>query len=187
MSDQAVWLKEHLSYELLMLDFAIGRIRSVENQLEWNAFYESFVVHARNLYFFLTNKGEGSDYNASDFVAEFKSAKDDLTIGKFQKMHHQVLHMGKHRPKEGSTKLNRGNCEDVYRWMEGAMRNFIGQLEKPYDQTWRESNAAIAGLPRNASDRRDFYGRSPENGSDAMTTTASVKYDATSGSIVPKK
>jgi hypothetical protein len=67
--NQIEHLEEHVPYELLMLRFTLGKLRTEKHPLAWNAMLESFAVHARNLYSFLANKGDHQeDHNACEFL-----------------------------------------------------------------------------------------------------------------------
>ena len=48
-------LGDHLPYELLMLRHSYQRTFEDRYPLDWNASYEAFAVHARNLFDFLMN------------------------------------------------------------------------------------------------------------------------------------
>jgi len=52
---QKAYLQEHLPYELKMLRYTYGQLLQKQHCLSWNAHFESFAVHARNLVNFLTN------------------------------------------------------------------------------------------------------------------------------------
>ncbi len=61
-------LREHLPYELLMLRHTYDRINGNRYTLDWNAYYESFTIHARNLLDFLNNEGTGNNLKAKEFA-----------------------------------------------------------------------------------------------------------------------
>jgi hypothetical protein len=53
-------------------------MRQQQHYLSWNAHFESFAVHARNLVNFLTNRDTGN-FKAAAFVAGgYKATKGDL-------------------------------------------------------------------------------------------------------------
>jgi hypothetical protein len=54
-------LQDHLPYELLMLRYSHGRINIESDPLIWNAMYECFCMHARNLWDFLNNAGTSNN------------------------------------------------------------------------------------------------------------------------------
>jgi hypothetical protein len=55
---------DHLPYELLMLRRSHQRTLEDRYALDWNAFYEAFVVHAGNLSDFLMNEGGSNNFKA---------------------------------------------------------------------------------------------------------------------------
>jgi len=59
--EKLAYLEEHVSYEVVMLNYTFMRLLTLrpstpEEQLDCNAFLESFGVHARNLVDFLSEK-----------------------------------------------------------------------------------------------------------------------------------
>ena len=67
-ADQKVdYLKEHLPYMLKMLRYTFSRMQDEPNYLSWNAHFESFAIHARNLVNFLTN-ADKNNLKAGEFV-----------------------------------------------------------------------------------------------------------------------
>ena len=78
MNQKIEHLGDHLPYEMLMLRHSYQRTLENRYALDWNAFYEAFAVHARNLFHFLINKGGPNNFNARDFSKEAK-AEDDCS------------------------------------------------------------------------------------------------------------
>jgi len=68
------YMEEHIPYELLMLRHTYQQMKSSNNQLDWNAFFESFCLHARNLYKFLRNDRVNTTFVAVDFTEELSGA-----------------------------------------------------------------------------------------------------------------
>lgn len=134
---KAEWLKEHLHYELMMLLHTYGRVCELNQCPDRCAFYESFAVHARNLYNFLTNDEDSRNYRADEFVYGFESKGNELH-GKIQRMNIQVQHMGKARvgDSDSEDKITTVDCETVARWIEKNLQRFLNQLQAPYKQTW---------------------------------------------------
>jgi len=126
-----------------MLRFSFEKLCFAEKgKLDWNAFYEVYVVHSRNLYDFLTSEGGQRNYNARDYVPKFKSKKTGRTIEAFRQLHAQVLHLGKRRPVAAPGKFNFNDCKANYIWIEDQFGLFIGQLGNPFASAWAESLAA---------------------------------------------
>jgi hypothetical protein len=96
--------------------------------LDWNAYYECFVLHARNLYLFLTN-GDGANAKATRFIkGGFESDKTEDTISVFQKLGTQVFHLGIKRPSEQKAKVTLDNAETVNQWVEENFKSFLEKL-----------------------------------------------------------
>ena len=61
------YLREHLKYERDMLRFTYGMLFQTEGY-RWCAMFESFGVHARNLYDFLRHEGKFNTFRADNYV-----------------------------------------------------------------------------------------------------------------------
>jgi hypothetical protein len=97
-NDQKVSYLEHqLPYEFIMIRHTNKRIHSDQSRLDWNAYYEYFCGHARNLYHFFINE-DGKNAKMSSFVSDLTIKKSDDTKGIFQKLNNQVFHLGWSRP-----------------------------------------------------------------------------------------
>ena len=133
---KADFLSEHGPYEMLMLTHCLSVCKSSSERLEWNTHFESFVVHARNLYCFLTNRDSGN-FQARDFLSEGFEAKEPQKFhATFQRVRDQVLHMGKKRPSTGPTKAQLPELETVYVWIAEKLREFVEALPKEYQSKW---------------------------------------------------
>jgi hypothetical protein len=73
---QRDYLDEHLPYTLKMLRYTHGQMLQQQHYLSWNAHFESFAVHARNLVNFLTSNDK-SNFEAKDFVKRYKARIGD--------------------------------------------------------------------------------------------------------------
>ena len=86
--------------------------------MEYSAFYECFAVHARNLYYFVTNKDKDSqNFSAEDFIRGFRvpSTGMDQTI---RRINNQVFHLGKGRPIAPKEKVPFGRVREIGQWIE---------------------------------------------------------------------
>lgn len=135
------YIKDHLRYEFLMLCHTLLRMENTKHELDWNAFYESFAVHARILYDFLTNEKDSRNFKASDYVEEFEADKRDAAISIFKDLNAQVFHLGKRRPYVNSDKVCLPQAQKVYAWIKANFENFIDQLSEPYRSNWHWDNA----------------------------------------------
>ena len=120
------YLTHHLSYELLMLRFTHARLHNTKHKLEWNAFLESFAVHARNLQFFLMNDKDSRNRRAEDYNPAFQASKPPVEIK--DKIAVYVVHPGKARSKEGSDKFNLERADKALPWIEKEFARFLEQL-----------------------------------------------------------
>jgi hypothetical protein len=89
-AEKAELIRQHPPYELDMLNITLERITRVTPTTthsaipEWNAYFESFAVHARNLRDFLTNDGDSRNFQAKDFVDRYRASDKNKTSGMFQ-------------------------------------------------------------------------------------------------------
>jgi len=72
-TEQRDYLQEHLPYMLKMLRYTYGQMLQEQHYLSWNAHFESFSIHARNLTRFLSNKDRGN-FKAAEFVKDYKAS-----------------------------------------------------------------------------------------------------------------
>ena len=111
------YLNEHLPYEMKMLRYTYGQMQHRQHYLSWNAHYESFAVHARNLVNLLTN-GDTGNFKASDFVPGYRARIGDAQ-GSMGKLRTQVFHLGKKRPRTVIDKFNtEPGAKEVVEWIE---------------------------------------------------------------------
>ncbi|SRR5208282_4832603 len=126
-TEQSDYLQEHLPYMLKMLRYTYGQMRQQQHYLSWNAHFESFAVHARNLTNFLTNSDKGN-FKAADFVTDYKARKGDLS-GPMSRLGDQVFHLAKRRPTEVVAKFNTDHAKDVSDWIETNFADFLTKLK----------------------------------------------------------
>jgi hypothetical protein len=128
------YLDEHLPYMLKMLRYTFGQIKKDQWYLDWNAYFESFAVNARNLVEFLTN-GDKGNMKATYFIlggfhrAKNESNKNNIT-NLMKALDEQVFHLGSGRPREQSLKFGREAVGRVYPWIEKYMKEFVDALPK---------------------------------------------------------
>src|SRR3981189_2884944 len=105
------YLDEHLPYMLKMLRYTYGQMLQKQHYLSWNAHFESFAVHARNLVKFLTNS-DARNFKAHKFVQDYKARVGDIQ-GAMAKLEQQVFHLGKNRPPTFVGKFNTEHAQEV--------------------------------------------------------------------------
>ncbi|TPK99031.1 MULTISPECIES: hypothetical protein [unclassified Mesorhizobium] len=122
-----------------MLRYTFGVLKTVINPLSWNAHFESFAVHARSLYEFLTDGGDSRNFMAKHFgVAAAK--KTDMS-GTINRMNEQVMHLTKNRFSENEMKVTLSDAGRVARWIEEKISAFAKALKEPYSNVWNEEAA----------------------------------------------
>ena len=140
------WFREHLTYEWNMLQYSLRRMNETNSpSLDWNCFYESFGVHARTLYEFLTNEADSRSFKASDYTSSYRIAKSNLTKGAFEKINRQVFHLAKNRPAAAEDKFNSSGCRRLFELFGDEMARFIGKLPDKYQAAWAE-RCSSAGM-----------------------------------------
>jgi hypothetical protein len=141
--ERAYWLHEHLSYELLMVRHTHAelqkRIRSRRDQLVWNANFAAFVLHARNVYEFLTNDKDSRNFKAEEYT-QFEADKRPI-VGTTGKLHGHAFHPGKNRAALNDEKVDLDKAKLVFGWIEANMATFLGRLEAPYKSAWNADMA----------------------------------------------
>ena len=95
-NERTNYLREHLTYELLMARYALRKLSVQTSQLDWNCYLEAFAVHARNMANFLTND-DGNNEKAKYYVADFSASKPQQISSAFDRLNKQVLHLAKNR------------------------------------------------------------------------------------------
>lgn len=96
---------EHISYEVDMLRYCFQRLKSCENTTpETNAFLESFLVHTRNLIYFLEGPWKYDDIRCADFCGSDNKPITKVPVGLNadlkNKIHKHCLHLTKTRLNE---------------------------------------------------------------------------------------
>jgi hypothetical protein len=134
------YLDEHLPYMLKMLRYTHAQLHQPQHYLMWNAHFESFAVHARNLVNFLANKDDGN-FKAKEFSDGFK-AKTGNTIGNLIRLlDQQVFHLGKQRPREKVGKFKSDNAEPVKEWIETSFAEFLECLSEDLRKQFNEEKS----------------------------------------------
>jgi hypothetical protein len=124
-----------------MLRFTRMRLKGVQEQLLWNALYESFGVHARNLYDFLRDEKDSRNFKASDFVQNFELDDRNDVHGLMQTMYQQLLHLGKRRAAAKNGKIDVTDIEKIATWIEAGVHKFTAELQPPFRQHWKPTAA----------------------------------------------
>lgn len=124
--DLQAYLKDHLKYERDMLGFTFGML-SQSAGLRWCAMFESFGVHARNLYDFLRHEGRGNTIRADDYVpGRQKPAASNVS----QKMNSSFFHLSTSRLKDQP--VNLADAADIGDWIDKEWMIWAGTLKAPF-------------------------------------------------------
>lgn len=120
------YLGEHLAYERLMLGFTFRRIHEPAEQLAWNAMFESFGVHVRNLYGFLKSNTGSRNIHANDYVERF-TIIESLDQ---QKLDIYFFHTAKQRLR--NAKFDLSQAESAAAWIDKWWKNWVFELPAPF-------------------------------------------------------
>jgi hypothetical protein len=129
------FLSRHINYELLMLRFTHEKIGMVQDQLVWNAMYESFAVHARNLFSFLESSDDNRNMRASDFNNSFDLKPPDRIDSIRKSLDPHVLHLGKVRG-DAERKPHIDRLSELYAWLDQNLIRFGKELPDPFSAYW---------------------------------------------------
>jgi hypothetical protein len=145
--ERKAWMREHLHYEFVMLWHTYDKLcaPASADKRDGYAFYEAFVVHARNFYYFLTN-GDGSNVKAKHYAENFKANGKEIE-GKIGAMNMQVQHMGGARPSgDDDRRIKTAHCGTVARWIDKNFTLFLKELDDTYLQVWADTGAVAPDL-----------------------------------------
>jgi hypothetical protein len=131
------YLEERISYELVMLNYSFMRVLTSrpsvsEKQLDFNAYLESFGVHARNLVDFLSEKSRSDCCNASDYVANFEAPDQAQLQQPLLRLEKQVLRVTSLRATDPQEKFDADDARELYAWIVPATLKFQGELDPLY-------------------------------------------------------
>ncbi len=132
-----VYLEGRISYELVMLSYSFMRVLTLrpstsEERLDFNAFLESFGVHARNLVEFLSKKCRSDNLDASDYVPDFEAPDQTRLKWPLLKLEKQVLRVTSLRPTDPQKKFDADDARELYAWIVPAVLKFQGGLSPQY-------------------------------------------------------
>lgn len=118
------YIKEHLKYERDMLAHAFRRVHNTPEGPDWNAFYESFCLHARNLANFFRHK---EDLSAHLFAPNHKKAEHNSV---FERLNSFLFHQSKRR--EWQRKPNLCDLQEIGAWVDAEWERFVHDLKPEY-------------------------------------------------------
>jgi len=161
-AEQRDYLEEHLPYMLKMLRYTYAQMQQQQHYLSWNAHFESFAVHARNLTRFLTNNDKGN-FKANEFASEYRAQIGDES-GPMSRLQRQVFHLAKRRPKDVVAKFDIDDAKGVIDWIETNFADFLSKLEP--------AERALFDEPKSLPDSDQAFSIKVELGDSAEVPTA---------------
>jgi hypothetical protein len=126
--DKLKFLEEHLHYEHEMFEYSLSKLYCTGDQLGWNSFYESFAIHARNLYDFFRNDGGGNNFKARDFANDYSPPSANT---KFNILDPSVFHLGKQRTGEVQ-KLTMQALVNLAKWISTQHDHWYQKLDEKF-------------------------------------------------------
>jgi hypothetical protein len=135
--EKIAYLEEHISYEVVMLNYTFMRLltskpSTPEQQLDCNAYLESFGVHAHNLVAFLSEKSSPDDQNASDYVSDFEAPVQARLQQVLFRLERQILQVTALRATDPQEKFTVDDARELFAWIVPAILRFQGQLGPSY-------------------------------------------------------
>jgi hypothetical protein len=134
-AQKIAYLEHHLPYEYSMLKETFNRMHGAADQLHYNSYYESFVVHVRNLLDFLCDKTKTTEIRVTDFGQTRRDKPKE--IGRtYGDLHDAVLHLGRTRPAAVEQKISLARCDTVFAWLDPAFEDFVNRLTPDQLRHW---------------------------------------------------
>lgn len=134
--EKIAYLREIVSFDTVMLNYTFMRLlilrpSTSEEQLDFNAYLDSFALHARNLLRFLSENSTGGGRNASDYVPDFHAPDYACLQRPLLRLEQQILNAA-----PGTTDLRErfdvNDARALYAWIVPAILRFQEQLNPPY-------------------------------------------------------
>jgi hypothetical protein len=131
------YLNEHISFEVIMLNYTFMRLVTLrpatsEEELDRNAFLESFGIHARNLIDFFTKRMREDDRTASDYLPDFEAPNQDRIAQALFRLEQQVLRIRTLRKPGSQGKFDSDDARELYGWIVRTVLKFQGELAERY-------------------------------------------------------
>jgi hypothetical protein len=126
--DLIEYLDDHLKYERNMLRFTFDMLFK-SGEKRWCAFFESFGVHARNLYIFLRNSADYRSYvRADDYVPGHCTKSNFSRVD--EKMNSSFFHLSTSRLKNKPVTLK--DAIEIGEWIDREWATWAVQLRDPF-------------------------------------------------------
>ena len=137
------YLTKHLAYERQMLGYTFSQLHSQGNQLAWNAHFESFCIHARNLYCFLNNRKGSATLRACDFSPAWAGRSNNQIL---QNMDTFIFHLSAGRLKR--KRFDFGQVQAIGMWLDGQWASWANELQDPFNDLTDGKPACVNGEAR---------------------------------------
>ncbi|MFC3100668.1 hypothetical protein [Altererythrobacter lauratis] len=162
--DLVAYLKEHLKYERDMLRFTYGMLFQTED-LGWCAMFESFGIHARNLYDFLRHEGSATNtVRADDYVPGRKKPSASNGDGK---LNGSFFHLSTSRLANKPVSLT--DAIAIGGWIDKEWAAWTEQLREPF-------KALVDAYPACPAPTSGIVARSPSATNHITTTSSTVVF-----------
>lgn len=123
------YLTNHLAYERKMLGFTFKMLSEADG-LRWSAFFESFGLHARNLYDFLRHEGKrGNTIRADDYLSGRKRPTPSRVDGR---LNASFFHLSTERLKNDPVNLK--DAIQIAEWIDAEWKRWAEQLSAPFNR-----------------------------------------------------
>ncbi len=153
--DQLVaYIRKHLAYEIEMFRYTYVGLQNQKDQLLFNALYESFCVHARNLMDFFFNQASDKERNyiAADFLPEGHPRAAKRSFGDAGKpyglIHKEVLHMGAGRPHEQAKQVGPSERKLLADTLKQEIADFRSHIVPTLQAEWDSALARISAIAK---------------------------------------
>ena len=147
--DQIDVLKEHLPYELDMLELAFILLPLETDVFRRNSLLETFWLHARNLLeFFKKSKPKHARTAWANHFTQHPVEYDLKDFGdKIPMMHQQITHLSYDRTREATKKLTFDLARDVKGAVDRAVQQFQNNLRPEAKAHWKERPVTQVEIP----------------------------------------
>jgi hypothetical protein len=129
--EKIAYMREVVSFDLMMLNYTFMRIvtshpSTPEEQLDCNAFLESFGVHARNLVDFFSGRPRENCQNARGYVSDFEVPDQRRVEKALARLDRVTLHLNRQE------KFDVSDARELYAWIVPVVLRFQEQLAPSY-------------------------------------------------------
>jgi hypothetical protein len=135
--EKATYLEGHIGYEIVMLNYTFMRLMTArpstqEEQLDINAYLESFGLHALNLIEFLCDTSRTDDHAASNYVPNFEPPDQAAIKRTLFRLEQQGRRAATPRTADPRDRFDVNEARELYAWIVPALLKFHGELAPSY-------------------------------------------------------